>query len=118
MGYYTSYNIRLEADEGFEEEEVLFTKALTDKGAEYNCKDEVENLFQYGVYAKLYDLTGWISDLAPSYPHLLIVLEGCGEEQDDVWEERWKGSDNELQKATIPPFKNQNLKTKVESINN
>jgi hypothetical protein len=57
-----------------------------------------------GTYAKLYDIEDWINAVAPKFPDVLICLEGSGEEQDDMWESRWKGDKYEHQEAIIPPF--------------
>ena len=117
MGYYTAYGISVDADHGFEHQEDEFHNELKSVAEKWNYGDEIDELFEYGVYAKLYDLSDWISELAPKYPHLLIQLSGDGEESDDMWEERWKGVDHEIQKAVIPPFTNSNLLTEAERIN-
>ena len=117
MGYYTSYSLSSYGDENdikaFENDLLEISK---DDG---NIDVEVDELIKYGgVNAKLYDLDSWISEIAPKYPDLLIVLSGDGEYSDDNWEQRWKGTETELQKAIIPPFKNQNLWTDSEKKNN
>lgn len=86
---------------------------------EINCC--VDELISSGsCYAKLYDIEGWITDVAKKHPDVLVVLTGDGESSDDLWEERWKGEENERQNFIIPPFKNKNLFTEEETeiINN
>ena len=121
MGYYTSYGLDYKADEGYQNEEGEFIKALVEisKDSEGNDDSEILELTQAGgVWAKLYDLSDWITELAPKFPHLLICLSGNGEDTQDIWEERWKGNDHELQQSVIPPFENPNLKTLYEIKNN
>lgn len=114
MGYYTSYGIAIEADPGFEEQEEKFQKELFERSGE---DSDIKELFTYGVYAKLYDLESWIDELAPKYPHLLIMLSGDGEESDDLWESRWKGNVFERMNAAIPPFTKAELLSETERKN-
>lgn len=114
MGYYTSYGLCVCGNEDrvheFENELLEVTRYADGQD---DC--EVKELVSTGgVYAKLYDIEDTISDLAPKYPDLLIILSGDGEESDDLWEARWKGSEYEKQAAEIPPFKNHNLWTDYE----
>lgn len=108
MGYYTSYSLQCygpeDKIEAFEQELLESTKS----DGEYD--HEVNELIKWGcVYAKLYDIEKWIDGLAPKHPDILICLSGDGEESDDLWETRWKGTESECQKAIIPPFENNNL---------
>ena len=107
MGYYTSYSLQCY---GPEDKIKAFEEGLLSISED---DSEVKELIEDGfVYAKLYDLDKWISAIAPGYPDVLICLSGDGEESDDLWEERWKGNDREIQRAAIPPFRNENLKIK------
>ena len=117
MGYYTSYDIAFEGD--FEQEEAFKEELLKESAYSdgENDPEVVELLETGGVWAKLYDLEAWIDELAPKYPDLLIILTGDGEESGDNWERRWKGNENETQRAIIPPFNNPNLFTKYEMSN-
>lgn len=104
MGYYTSYGLQCY---GPEDKIKLFEEGLLSISEN---DSEVKELIENGcVYAKLYDLDKWISAIAPGHPEVLICLSGDGEDSDDLWEERWKGNECELQKSIIPPFKNNNL---------
>lgn len=121
MGYYTAYSIDIEHDEGAVNQIDEFYKELLEvsKDSDGNFDVEYQELVREGVvYGKLYDIEDYIDELAPKYPGLLILLEGNGEDHDDRWEHRWKGTESEVQKAEIPPFKNVNLKTKYEKKNN
>ena len=118
MGYYTSYSISMHGDEedimGFTQD-LLEISRNSDGSYDYDVRDL---LTSGGVYAKLYEIDDWIGGVAAKYPNLLIILNGDGESSDDLWEERWKGTEHELQNAIIPPFKNQNLWTDDEKTNN
>ena len=109
MGYYTAYSLVMRGEDAAVEkaEKALLKRSTDDRGnVDPDCKD----LIEIGcVYAKLYDISDWISEIAPKHPDVLIILSGDGEDSDDAWEERWKGNDHELQKAVIPPFQNKNL---------
>lgn len=116
MGYYTAYSLQLE---GEPEEVEAFEKDLLEiskYNGEVNCC--VDELIDSGnCYAKLYDLEGWITDVAKKHPGVLVELFGDGESSDDLWEARWKGDEYERQYSIIPPFKNENLLTEKEKDN-
>lgn len=109
MGYYTSYGLSLY---GPTDECEAFEKDLLDLS---DNDEEVRELLKYGgCYAKLYDLEAWMDQVAKKHPSVLAILSGDGEESDDQWEHRWKGLEDEVQKAIIPPFKNERLFTEYE----
>lgn len=114
MGYYTAYSLCMYGDDDIvdrAEKELL--KVSADKAG--NIDGDVRELISAGgTYAKLYDISEWISVVAPKFPEVLIILTGDGEDSDDMWEERWKGNEHEFQKAIIPPFTNKNLLTEYE----
>lgn len=115
MGYNTSYSLSVQADSGHELDEERFYDAILDRSG-FDC--EYQQLVENGVaYGHLYDIGSYIDAIAPNFPNLLIMLSGSGEENDDVWEYRWKGNDKEVQLAVIPPFENPNLQTKYEKSN-
>lgn len=121
MGYYQSFGLCVECEKEHPEDEKEFTDALLDlsKDEKGNPDFEVRDLIQYGgIFAKLYDIENWISELAPKFPRLLIILSGRPEDGDSDWEHRWKGNDDEFQYAEVPPFKNKSLWTKYENNNN
>ena len=104
MGYYTSFFLNLHGDQ----EEIK--KFESDLYEESKRDTDIKELIETGtVYAKLYELEGYIDKVAPKHPGVLVILGGDGEESDDLWEARWKGNEFEKQCATIPPFENKNL---------
>lgn len=104
MGYYTSFSLSLY---GKPEDRV---KAEIDLHMVSEHDQQVEELIKYGsVYAKLYELSAWVEEAAKRNPNVLFVLSGQGEEQDDLWEERYKGYVSERQEAIIPPFNHPEL---------
>lgn len=104
MGYYTTFTLDLY---GTQEDKDGFADALITRS---NNHDDVKTLFRDGcVDAKLYYLDNWIDEVALKYPALLVVLRGCGEEQDDIWETRWRGEETETHIIAMPPFVNEHL---------
>ena len=121
MGYYQSYGLYVKCEAEHPEDEREFMDALLDcsKDENGNPDFEVRDLIQYGgIFAKLYDIEDWISELAPKFPRLLIVLSGRPEDADPEWEHRWKGNEDEVKEAIIPNFDNKNLWTDYEKKNN
>lgn len=104
MAYYTTFTLSLY---GERKDKNGFTDALIDKSN--NNLDVITLTGEGCVSAKLYNLDDWIDEIAPDYPELLIVLEGNGEEQDDIWETRWKGEETETHIICMPPFENEHL---------
>ena len=116
MGYYTYYQI---AFEGEEQKVEAFKKDLLEesKGDDGTVDDDLERLLKFGWgEAKLYDIEDWIDEVAPKHPDVLVILDGDGENSDDLWEIRWKGNNSERQDAKIPPFENEDLRTDSEKI--
>jgi len=118
MGYYTYFSIAFEGDkdkvEAFKKD--LLEESKDDDG---DVDSYVEELLNYsGVEAKLYDLEEWIENVAPRHPDVLVILNGDGEESDDLWQARWKGNKSERQFAVIPPFTTKELLTENEKQNN
>ena len=118
MGYYTAYGL---STYGPEESVKAFEKDLIDstkdeKGvADY---DTVELVRDGGVYAKLYDIDTLITCVAARHPDVLVILSGDGEDSDDLWEQRWRGKQTDIHKASILPFTDPNLQTEYEKNNN
>ena len=116
MGYYTSYYMRTYPDKGYDKEDDDFRSELLEIGIREGCVSDIKELLETdGVYAKLYDLTDRITEIAHKYPHLLICLQGDGEDNMDVWEQRWKGNDFEYNEAMVPPFDNPKLQIPKDS---
>ena len=109
MGYYTSYSLEMfgEVEEVEKAENDLLVMTEYENG---DYDPEIKELVNTGgVYAKLYDIQDYLKEVAKKNPNVLIVLNGDGEESDDLWEERYKGELFEHNYATIPPFKNPEL---------
>lgn len=87
------------------------------KGDDGTVDGDLEKLLNSGwEEAKLYDIEDWIDEVAPKHPDVLVILDGDGENSDDLWQTRWKGNNSERQEAKIPPFENENLRTDSEKI--
>ena len=118
MGYITIFDLRLIGDK---DKVQAFEQDLLEESKDGN--DEVDSdvveLIECGyTSAKLYDLEEWIDEVAPRHPDVLVILNGDGEESDDLWECRWKGDKCERQDAIIPPFTTPELLTEEEKQNN
>ena len=121
MGYYTDYCLEIFGDEDkvkkFEED--LKEEGTLDDGYGKEVEPALLELLDCScVNAKLYDLDSWIKRAAEKNPDVLVILHGDGEESDDLWEARWKGSSHEFHEAIIPPFTTKELMTEAELINN
>ena len=104
MGYYTTFTLSIY---GERKARNGFVRDLINRSD--NNTDVLTLTGEGCVNAKLYNLDDWIDEIAPNYPELLIVLNGCGEEQDDIWETRWKGEETETHIICMPPFENEHL---------
>lgn len=109
MGYETSFNLSLIGDDedikAFEKDLIQYT---TDDDGEKD-KNIIELLDSGYTDGKLYVLENQVETVARRHPKVLVILGGCGEDQDDIWEVRVKGTDYEKEYAVIPPFQNKNL---------
>lgn len=114
MGYYTSYTLTMIGEEQAvkrAEDDLIEVSNYPDGSPDCEIKD----LVNYGyVNAKLYEIRDYLEKVAEKNPDVLIVLDGDGEESDDLWEERWKGKEHEAQFSIIPPFTNPALLTETE----
>lgn len=118
MGYITCFDLTLigenEKVENFKKD--LLEKSKSDNGEINEC---VKELLECGyLSAKMYYLEEWIDAVAPRHPDVLVILNGDGEESDDLWEARWKGDKHERKEAVIPPFMIPELLTEKEKQNN
>lgn len=97
MSYLTTYSLDLHncTDEEIEN----FSNELYELSGE---DEDVQTLLNEGVVdqAKLYDLSDQILEVSKHYPKMLIVLEGDGEDRDDVWEHRFLNG-NRLERYVI-----------------
>lgn len=110
MGYYTNYDLAVINKDDSKVKAFKEDLRKESSDADGNVDGDLEDLLNDGyIYAKLYDLEDLISKVAPRHPDVLIILEGDGEDSDDLWEARWKGDNYERHDAVIPPFTNPNL---------
>lgn len=102
MGYRTSINISMYGEpEDIEAVENEMREVLGDELADDILNNE--------AYIKWYYIRDDFFTVAKHNPNVLIIISGYGDEQDDIWEARWKGEEYERQEFCIPPFKNEKL---------
>lgn len=99
MGYYTDYGLIMI---GPEDEQDKIREELRSLGM-------IELADEDSMSAKWYNHEEDMSRIAKKYPNVLIRLSGCGEEQDDIWEKRWKGKHFEHHWMEMPSFTNPEL---------
>lgn len=109
MSYYTNYSLTAEgtskAIKAFQEDLVESSK----------YKGDILDLISCGcIEGKYYDLTNEVETVASRHPNVLVILQGDGEEPEDIWELRCKGKEKEYHQVTMPPFENPELLTKDE----
>ena len=98
MGYYTHFSLHTDADFDVQKD---ITKWLAEHVSELECTKEflAETLkdvdpINYLVTweeMKWYDHMDDMQALAAAFPQYQFVLEGEGEERDDIWREYYKG---------------------------
>lgn len=109
MGYYTDFEGLITGFKGQEEAEWVEFK-LKKNLAEFwteRLQQQGDTLSFYLPDTKWYS---WEKDLlkfSEDYPHLLVELEGDGEDQGDQWKARFKSGKLEVVQAIIyfPEFK-------------
>lgn len=107
MGYYTYFNLNYYGSA--EDEEAL--ENFEPSSADFSFPEAIKMLIDDDDDNdwKWYSWETDMKKLASLFPNILFVLHGDGEESDDLWEARFKGSEYEYQEFTIPPFTNPNL---------
>lgn len=105
MGYMTDYSLALYGEPG----------AVMSTEMDVSAIDPQDNMFKeladYGFAGpmKWYDWESDMKRIARNHSDVLIILSGRGEDQDDIWEARFKGDAYEYHKAEIPQFTNKEL---------
>lgn len=115
MGYYTYFSLS-------------YHGSPEDEDALQNFEPGDEFAFPKGIKELIDDLQdsnwkwyGWEKDmklLASKFPNILFILEGDGENSDDIWEFRIKGDISEFHCMEMPPFTTHELLTEKEKQNN
>ena len=95
MGYQTYFSLRMEGPED-KIQEVLDSR-FSNKRIEWLVKKE-----EYE--GSWYDFEKDFAIFAKDFPDVLFIVHGDGEESDDIWEQRFKGTKNERHYAEILPF--------------
>ena len=122
MGYYTYLQLDTYGDKKDIEEMEKAASELKDDdddcvadGIEW--KEGIKELVQETyLEAKWYsfqtDFVAW----AKRFPKVLFIVDGDGEDSDDVWQLRVKGDEVEYREMQFPPLQNLNLLTEDEKI--
>lgn len=109
MGYYTDYSLSCIGDD---EEIRAFCDDLVN---EHPDEPELQQLVDGEVMnMKWYHLSDWIGKTAARHPDVLVILDGDGENSNDLWQERWKGDEHECHSMMMPPFTSPDLLTDDE----
>jgi hypothetical protein len=101
MGYYTYFSLSYHGSQ--EDEEALQN---FEPGDEFAFPEGIKELIDDSQDAN-WKWYGWEKDmklLASKFPNILFILNGDGEESDDLWEFRIKGDVSEFHRMEIPPF--------------
>lgn len=105
MGYNTHFTISMEgSDEAKAKAIAELRKIYQGPGfiiEEVTDDKKALNLLEYGFEAHWYDFGEDCHRIALAVPDVLIIVNGQGEDRDDIWEARYKGDLSELAKAVI-----------------
>lgn len=103
MGYYTYFSLRYYASEEDTKALMEFEPSKSDFNTP-NCIKELIREEEDSHEWKWYSWEADIKKLASMFPSVLFVLNGVGEESDDVWEWRGKGDKSEYHEVEMPKF--------------
>ena len=109
MGYITYFSLRMFGPDDKVEKAGEDIKALSSDGS----FDELVD-YEYSEL-KWYDWQNDIDKVAKANPDVLIILDGDGEESDDLWQYRAKGDKTEYHAFMISPFTTPELLLKEET---
>lgn len=104
MGYYTDYKLEVTGFEDAEAAEFFEFKLL--KVTEYSGWDVEVHSRTFTVNATLneakwYDWEKDLETLSKQFPHVVIVVDGVGEEPGDIWRARVHNGEMKRAVATI-----------------
>jgi len=109
MGYYTYFTLTMIGSE----EDKTQAEIDAEKSDNWCIKDLV---VEGCVDAKWYSFFEDFSAFAKQHPNILFIVDGSGEDSDDVWQHRFRGDIDERHEMEMPPF--QTLLTEKEIENN
>ena len=111
MGYITYFTLEMYGPDDKIKKAGEDIKALSSEGY-------LNELVDYGsMDLKWYDWKEDIDKVAKANPDVLIILDGDGEESDDLWQYRVKGAVSEYHAFVLPPFTKPELLLNEEKTN-
>lgn len=117
MGYLTYFSLQILGPQEDCDKMKADAAALDPKSEDFVSAECIRELVRDEfLEAKWYDFEQDFLKWAKRYPTLLMIVNGDGEDSDDIWQLRVKGDEYELNYITMPPFKNENLLTESEKI--
>ena len=109
MGYITDFCLRIFGPDDKVRKAGEDIKALSPDGWLDELVDD-----EYSAL-KWYNWQEDIDKVAKANPDVLIILDGDGEESDDLWQYRAKGDKTEYHAFALPPFTTPELLLKEET---
>lgn len=97
MSYYTSYNLTVVNKNSFTENQLREISSelarRLDEDDDFPFRQNIDDPFEWIEYdtRKWYDHEEDMMRLSREYPDMIFLLEGWGEEPDDVWRKYFKG---------------------------
>lgn len=86
MGYITTYSLRIKNDANDNELTEEMAQKLMEIEPDYFPNiDCITDLEDASLYCKWYDHEQDMLELSKSFPETLFILEGDGEESEDIW---------------------------------
>ena len=115
MGYYTYFSLSMIGDEENIDKvtQAALSLNLDDDSLCYN-EGIKELVTTGGIDAKWYSFEDDFIPFARKFPEVLFIVDGSGEETDDIWQWRIKGELDEYHRMKMPPFINSELLTDSE----
>lgn len=115
MGYYTYFSLSLIGDKE-DIDEVTQAALSLDSDDDSLCYNEgiKELVTTGGIDAKWYSFENDFIPFARKFPKVLFIVDGSGEETDDIWQWRIKGELDEYHQVEMPPFNTSELLTETE----
>lgn len=111
MGYYTNYEINIEThNSGIDTSSEEFNGIIANRLSEISDYEFDDDLTMYNV--KWYDWHEHMIALSNEYPSVLFIVDGNGEEDDDIWRAYITGGKSQVERARLSfaPFDENKLK--------